>query len=150
MTAEKRYNTNMNWILSEFAFSQLRKHCFLIYLYLQWIVPWLLRVSTHWAEQGQSEKCWLRLNRLKTLTVSPGTTAPGRSLLDTLSLLHYCWSCSKQCNNERASVSWAQPLPCTLHPAPLCFWARHHNPTVFDTFPYCSPTFSFLAGWWLQ
>ncbi|CAK6950515.1 Hypothetical predicted protein [Scomber scombrus] len=31
----------------------------------------------------------------------------GRSLLDTLSLLHYCGSCSKQCNNERASVSWA-------------------------------------------
>lgn len=39
------------------------------------------------------------------------------SLLDTLSLLHYCGSCSKQCNNERASVSWApQPSPCPALP----------------------------------
>lgn len=40
--------------------------------------------------------------------------ATPRSLLDTLSLLHYCGSCSKQCNNERASVSWAPPLTLTL------------------------------------
>lgn len=31
--------------------------------------------------------------------------AVGRSVLDTLSLLHYCGSCSEQCNNERASIS---------------------------------------------
>lgn len=42
--------------------------------------------------------------------------AAGSSLPDTLSLLHYCGSCSEQCNNERASVSWAQPRACDLHP----------------------------------
>lgn len=61
--------------------------------------------------------CWQAGGR-----VNPAPQAalchPGRSLLDTLSLLHYCGSCSKQCNNERASVSWAQPHSPQPSPCP--------------------------------
>lgn len=57
-----------------------------------------------------------------------GMAATGCSLLDTLSLLHYCGRCSKQCNNERASVSWA------WHPAQR--WApeqgKHTSNSVFS------------------
>lgn len=59
---------------------------------------------------GRQVEEWILLLRLHS--------HPGRSLLDTLSLLHYCGSCSKQCNNERASVSWAQPHSPQPSPCP--------------------------------
>lgn len=61
-----------------------------------------LRSSGSIVEHKQAD-----LTQQPVLALLPGTTALGRSLLDTLSLLHYCGSWSKQCNNERASVSWA-------------------------------------------
>lgn len=72
--------------------------------------------------------CIFALLRLKQ--IQNGWRLPvGCSLLETLSLLHYCRSCSKQCNNERALVSWAQLHPHTTFTQPACLWARHHSST---------------------
>lgn len=73
-----------------------------------------------------------RLSRsfdLKNRTVSPRRTATRCSVLDTLSMLHYCGSCSKQCNNERASISSVPRHPVVIHPL-TCLWARYHIATV--------------------
>lgn len=75
-------------------------------------------------------------------SVSPGTRTKRHPLLDTLSLLHYCGSCSKQCNNERASVSWASPShPPTCPTLPLSI-----PPPMGGTTAHCHLTAYILSG----
>lgn len=72
---------------------------------------------------------------LKNWTVSPRRTATRCSVLDTLSMLHYCGSCSKQCNNERASISSVPRHPVVIDPMPLSKVSHCNSDTCLPLHP---------------
>lgn len=115
---------NRDSVCSKSAIS-LHRCC---YLYMQWNIALSLCHKSH-CPNGfpYAFNVWLVLMMYNPMNSANATllcllgtdrlAAAGSSLPDTLSLLHYCGSCNEQCNNERASVSWAQPWARNLRPA---------------------------------
>lgn len=96
--------------------------------FLTWLIPkrlWMTNITFAIKQRATPHKSRgtvllsHRLNRSfdsKSSTVSLKRTTTRCSVLDTLSMLHYCGSCSKQCNNERASISRVPRRPVVIHP----------------------------------
>lgn len=100
--------------------------CFIIYFPLpkmRWIIAFC-PVRPAWFSVDH-RGCWAQAGG----GVNPAH-APwhDRSLLDTLSLLHYCGSCNEQCNNERASISWARLRPLQPSPGPALPLSKAPHP----------------------